>query len=51
MTIDKIFEKLEEVQAVSKILSGNGIIIEEISVQGENLETYFERLVGGIKNV
>ncbi len=47
----RIFEKLEEVQAVSKILSGNGIIIEEISVQGENLETYFERLVGGIKNV
>ena len=31
--------------------SSNGVIIDEISVQGENLETYFENLIGGRKNV
>lgn len=36
---------------ISKLLSSNGVIIDEISVQGENLETYFENLIGGRKNV
>ena len=34
---------------ISKLLSSNGVIIDEISVQGENLETYFENLIGGTK--
>lgn len=39
------------VRMISKLLSSNGVIIDEISVQGENLETYFENLIGGRKNV
>ena len=34
---------------ISKLLSSNGVIIDEISVQGENLETYFENLIGDEK--
>ena len=47
----RIYEKLEETHAISKTLSSNGIVVEEISVQGEELETYFENLIGGGKYV
>lgn len=47
----RIFECLDNVRMISKLLSSNGVIIDEISVQGENLETYFENLIGGRKNV
>lgn len=43
----RIYEKLEETHTISKILSSNGIVVEEISVQGEDLETYFENLIRG----
>ena len=38
----RIYECLDNVRMISKLLSSNGVIIDEISVQGENLETYFE---------
>ena len=47
----RIYECLDNVRMISKLLSSNGVIIDEISVQGENLETYFENLIGGRKNV
>lgn len=43
----RVYEKLEETYTISKTLSSNGIVVEEISVQGEELETYFENLIGG----
>ena len=42
---------LDNVRMISKLLTDNEIIIDEISVQGEDLETYFENLIGGRKNV
>ncbi len=42
---------MEETHNISKTLSVNGIVVEEISVQGEDLETYFENLIGGGKYV
>ena len=33
------------------MLSSNGIVVEEMSVQGEELETYFENLIGGCRYV
>lgn len=42
---------LDETHTISKALSSNGIVVEEISVQGEELETYFENLIGGKKYV
>ena len=47
----RVYEKLEETHTISKTLSSNGIVVEEISVQGEDLETYFENLIGGGKYV
>ena len=47
----RVYEKLEETYTISKTLSSNGIVVEEISVQGEELETYFENLIGGKKYV
>lgn len=47
----RIYECLDNVRMISKLLSSNGVIIDEISVQRENLETYFENLIGGRKNV
>ena len=41
----------DNVRMISKLLTDNEIIIDEISVQGEDLETYFENLIGGRKNV
>ena len=47
----RIYEKLEETHTISKTLSSNGIVVEEMSVQGEELETYFENLIGGCNDV
>ncbi len=47
----RIYEKLEETHTISKTLFSNGIVVEEMSVQGEELETYFENLIGGYKYV
>ena len=47
----RIYEKLEETHTISKTLFSNGIVVEEMSVQGEELETYFENLIGGDKYV
>ena len=47
----RVYEKLDETHTISKTLSSNGIVVEEISVQGEELETYFENLIGGGKHV
>ena len=47
----RVYEKLDETHTISKALSSNGIVVEEISVQGEELETYFENLIGGKKYV
>lgn len=47
----RVYEKLEEIHNISKTLFSNGIVVEEMSVQGEDLETYFENLIGGNENV
>lgn len=47
----RVYEKLEETHTISKTLSSNGIVVEEICVQGEALETYFENLIGGGRHV
>ncbi|MCM1496557.1 MAG: ATP-binding cassette domain-containing protein [Bacteroides sp.] len=47
----KVYERLNEIKSISKMLSSRGIIIEEISIQGEDLETYFEKLIGGGQSV
>lgn len=43
----KVFSNLDNVGEVNSILSKDGIIVESISVKGENLEEYFMNAVGG----
>lgn len=43
----KLYDCLDQIGEVSKSLSSNGIIIKEISTKGDDLETYFTKLVGG----
>lgn len=46
----KVFSNLDNVGEVNSILSKDGIIVESISVKGENLEEYFMNAVGGVLN-
>ena len=46
----KVFSNLENVGEVNSILSKSGVIVESISVKGENLEEYFMNTVGGVLN-
>ena len=43
----KIYEYINEAGEVSKALSEEGIVIYQISVSGDNLESYFMGIVGG----
>lgn len=46
----KVFSNLDNVGEVNSLLSRSGIIVESISVKGENLEEYFMNKVGGVLN-
>ena len=46
----KVFSNLDNVGEVNSWLSRSGIIVESISVKGENLEEYFMNKVGGVLN-
>lgn len=45
----QIYEGIDELRRISKTLSTSGLVIEELYVQGESLESYFEKLIGGGK--
>lgn len=46
-----LFNYLNEYKKVSKLLSDNDLIIEHFSQSGENLESYFSKLIGGETHV
>lgn len=46
----KVFSNLDNVGEVNSLLSRSGIIVESISVKGENLEEYFMNKVGVVLN-
>ena len=46
----KVFSNLENVGEVNSILSRAGVIVESISIKGENLEEYFMNKIGGVLN-
>lgn len=43
----KLYNKLEDVRKVSMDLTNHGLIIEHLSQDGDSLESYFSRLIGG----
>lgn len=46
----KVFSNLDNVGEVNSVLSKSGVIVESISVKGENLEEYFMNKIGGVLN-
>lgn len=46
----KVFSNLENVGEVNSILSKSGVIVESISIKGQNLEEYFMNKIGGVLN-
>lgn len=46
----RVYDGLDQVRSISKMLSEHNVLIDEISVQGEDLETYFENLIRGGKS-
>lgn len=46
----RLYSYLDDVRNVSKSLTDNGLIIEHLSQNGDSLESYFSRIVGGADN-
>lgn len=46
----KLYHYLDNVRAVSRALTNNGLVIEHLSQNGDSLESYFTKLVGGAEN-
>lgn len=45
----KLYSYLEEVRKVSMALTGNGLVIEHLAQNGDSLENYFSKLIGGVE--
>jgi ABC-2 type transport system ATP-binding protein len=45
----KLYHNVDEVRTVSMALTNNGLVIEHLSQNGDSLESYFSKLVGGVK--
>jgi len=48
--IIKLYSHLNDIQRVSLALTKNNLIIEHFSQAGDDLESYFAKLVGGVNN-
>lgn len=46
----KLYHYLDDVRTVSHALTTNGLVIEHLSQNGDSLESYFTKLVGGAEN-
>jgi ABC-2 type transport system ATP-binding protein len=46
----KLFDYLDNKEKVAKIITENGIVITNFSIQGDNLEDYFISVIGGDHN-
>ncbi|WP_226036687.1 ATP-binding cassette domain-containing protein [Aquibacillus saliphilus] len=44
----KLFNFLDDVFTVSRTLTSNGLVIEHLSQNGDSLENYFSKLIGGV---
>lgn len=46
----KLYHYLDDVRTVSGTLTKHGLIIEHLSLDGDSLENYFTKLIGGVEN-
>lgn len=47
----KLYDYIEESGKVTEILVKEGVTVEQIMPMGEDLETYFSQVIGGLENV
>jgi ABC-2 type transport system ATP-binding protein len=45
-----LYSNFDDVRNVSRALTNNDLVIEHLSQNGDSLENYFSKLVGGVKN-
>lgn len=46
----KLYNYLDDIRSVSKALTDNSLVIEHLSQNGDSLESYFSKLVGGAEH-
>ncbi|WP_071394749.1 ATP-binding cassette domain-containing protein [Bacillus tuaregi] len=46
----KLYDYLDDVRTVSRALTSDGLVIEHLSQNGDSLENYFSKLVGGAEH-
>lgn len=46
----KLYSYLDDVRTVSRTLTNNGLILEHLSQNGDSLESYFTKRIGGVTN-
>lgn len=46
----KLYSYLDDVRTVSRTLTNNGFILEHLSQNGDSLESYFTKRIGGVTN-
>lgn len=46
-----LYDYLDNIESVSKVLMQKGLIISKIAIEGDSLENYFINLIGGVYNV
>lgn len=46
----KLYSYLDDVHLVSRTLTEHGLVIEHLSQNGDSLENYFTKLIGGVEN-
>lgn len=44
----KLYQYIDDVRTLSKTLTDHGLIIEHLSQEGDSLETYFTKVIGGV---
>ena len=43
----RLYDALDDVPNIAALLQGNGILITNLSVEGDTLENYYVRMIGG----
>jgi ABC-2 type transport system ATP-binding protein len=43
----RLYDHLDDIETVSRALTAGGLVLTQLTVEGENLESYFVSLVGG----
>lgn len=46
----KLYAYLDDIRTVSKTFTNHGLVIEHLSIEGDRLENYFAKVIGGVQH-